>query len=98
MNVYAALEEREWPGETKVLGQNPVVVPLCTPQILTGLAWDRTGTSSVRRRRPTVCDTARLIATAYSTGDEATGVRCWCAAFMVCTLMECFCSYSNSVK
>jgi hypothetical protein len=32
----------EWhvPGETKVLGENPAAVPLCTPQIPHDLTWD----------------------------------------------------------
>ena len=85
-------------GEKKVLGQNPVAMPICATQILTGLAWDRTGTSSVRRRRPTACAMAWLIARAYCVGDEASGVTCWFAAFVVCTLIELFYCCNHSVE
>jgi hypothetical protein len=38
-------------GETEVLGEKPVTVPLCSPQISHGLAWDRTRVNTVRGRR-----------------------------------------------
>jgi len=38
-------------GETAVLGEKPVRVPLCAPQILRGLSWDRKWTSAERGRR-----------------------------------------------
>jgi len=35
-------------GETELLGEKPVTVPLCPPQTSHGLTWDRTWTSVVR--------------------------------------------------
>jgi hypothetical protein len=37
-------------GKTKVLGEKPVQLPLCTPQISQGLAWDRKGATVVTGR------------------------------------------------
>jgi hypothetical protein len=42
MNEYGALVEWQWQGQTKVLGENPVPVPRCLPQISRGLTWDWT--------------------------------------------------------
>jgi hypothetical protein len=36
-------------GETKELGEKPVPVPLCPPQILHGLTWARIRYYAVRR-------------------------------------------------
>jgi hypothetical protein len=52
-----------WQGKTEELGEKPVPVPLCPPQIPRGLTQVRTRTSAVRGRwlttwamaRPTVC-------------------------------------------
>jgi hypothetical protein len=50
-------EMRAWricgmiPGETKVLEEKPVSVPLCPPQMLCGQVWSRTGASAVRGRQ-----------------------------------------------
>jgi hypothetical protein len=38
-------------GETEVLGEKTVAVPLCPSQISHGLVWDRTWASAVRGRR-----------------------------------------------
>jgi hypothetical protein len=46
-----APEEWNWQGKTEVLGEEPVPVPLCPPQILHGLTRDRTRTSAMRGRR-----------------------------------------------
>ena len=46
-------------GKTEVLGEKPVPVPLCPPQIPHGLARDRTGASAVRGRRLTAWAMAR---------------------------------------
>ena len=40
-------------GKTEVLGEKPVPVPLCTPQIPHGLTQDRTRASVVRGRQLT---------------------------------------------
>jgi hypothetical protein len=50
-----ALEEWNWQGRTEVLGEKPVPVPLCPPQIPHGLARDR----AVRGRRLTAWGMAR---------------------------------------
>jgi hypothetical protein len=38
-------------GENRQLGEKPVPVPLCPPQVSHGLTWDRTQASAVRGRR-----------------------------------------------
>jgi hypothetical protein len=43
--------EWKWQGKTEELGEKPVPVPLCPPQILRGLTRDRTRASAVRGRR-----------------------------------------------
>jgi hypothetical protein len=45
--------EWNWQGKTEVLGEKPVPVPLCPPQISPGLTRDRTRVSAVRSRRLT---------------------------------------------
>jgi hypothetical protein len=50
-----ALVEWNWQGKTEVLGENPVPVPLCPPQIPHGLTWNWTRASAVRGRRLTAC-------------------------------------------
>jgi hypothetical protein len=40
-------------GENRQLGEKPVPVPLCPPQISHGLTRDRTQASAVRGRRLT---------------------------------------------
>jgi hypothetical protein len=55
---YGVLVERYWQGKTEVLGENPVAVSHCPPQILIGLARNRTRSSVETDRsltaRPTV--------------------------------------------
>jgi hypothetical protein len=55
--------ERRWndilTGETEELGEKPVPVPLCPPQIPHGLTRARTRASAVRGRRLTAWTTAR---------------------------------------
>jgi hypothetical protein len=46
-------------GETEELGEKPVPVPLCPPQIPHGLTWARTRASAVRSRRLTTWAMAR---------------------------------------
>jgi hypothetical protein len=53
--------EWNWQGKTEVLGERPVPVPLCPPQMPHGLTWDRTRASAVGGRRLT----ARAMARAY---------------------------------
>jgi hypothetical protein len=45
--------EWNWHGKTEVLGEKPVPVPLCPPQIPPGLTRDRIRVSAVRGRRLT---------------------------------------------
>jgi hypothetical protein len=45
--------EWNWQGKTEVLGEKPIPVPLCPPQIPHGLTRDRTRTSAVGGRRLT---------------------------------------------
>jgi hypothetical protein len=51
--------EWNWQGKTEVLGEKPVPVPLCPPQIPHGLTRDRTRASAVRGRRLTAWAMAR---------------------------------------
>jgi hypothetical protein len=39
-------------GETEGLGEKPVTLSLCPPQILHGLIWERTQAFAVRIRQP----------------------------------------------
>jgi hypothetical protein len=48
MDGYGALVEWSWQGKWNSQ-RNHVAVPLCPPQILRGLTWNRTRTSTVRR-------------------------------------------------
>jgi len=38
-------------GKTEVLGEKPVLLQLCSPQIQYGLTWGRTLKDAVRSRR-----------------------------------------------
>jgi hypothetical protein len=40
-------------GETEILGEKLVTVPLCPPQMSHGLAWDRTRASAVKGKQLT---------------------------------------------
>jgi hypothetical protein len=51
--------EWNWQGKTEVLGEKPVSVPLCPPQIPHGLTRDRTRASAVGGRRLTAWAMAR---------------------------------------
>jgi hypothetical protein len=51
--------ERNLQGKTEVLGEKPVPVPLCSPQIPHGLTRDRTRASAVRGRQLTAWAIAR---------------------------------------
>jgi hypothetical protein len=51
--------EWNWQEKTDVLGEKPVPVPLCPPQMPHGLSRDRTRASAVRGRRLTVWTMAR---------------------------------------
>jgi len=42
MNKYGALVEWDWWGQTRVLRENPVPLPLCPPQITCGLECNQT--------------------------------------------------------
>jgi hypothetical protein len=49
----------DWQGKIEELGEKPVPVPLCPPQIPHGLPRARTPASAVRGRRLTTWDRAR---------------------------------------
>ena len=51
--------EWNWQGKTEVLGEKPVPVTICPPQIAHGLIRDRTRASAVRGRRLTAWAMAR---------------------------------------
>jgi len=51
MSGYGALVEWYWQGKPAVLGENPVTMVLCPPQMQYGLTWDRTLASAVKGRR-----------------------------------------------
>jgi hypothetical protein len=59
--VCRATVEWYWQGKTEELGEKPVPVPLCPPQIPHGLTRERTRTSAVRGRRLTTWAMARPI-------------------------------------
>jgi hypothetical protein len=54
-----ATMEWNWQGKTEELGEKPVAVPLCPPQIPHGLTRDRTRASAVGGRRLTAWAMAR---------------------------------------
>jgi len=56
MHGYGALVEWYWQEKSEVLGEKPVAVSLCPPQISHGLNWDRTHASALRCRRLTAQD------------------------------------------
>jgi hypothetical protein len=58
--------EWNWQGKTEVLGEKPVPVPLCPPQIPHGLTRDRTRASAVRAWRLTPWAMARPIREVYN--------------------------------
>jgi hypothetical protein len=58
--------EWNWQGKTEVLGENPVPVPLCPPQIPHGLTRDQTQASAVGGRRLTACVMARPSSLPYT--------------------------------
>jgi hypothetical protein len=60
--VWRATVEWYWQGKTEELGEKPVPVPLCPPQIPHGLTRARTRDSAVRGRRLTTWVMARNIA------------------------------------
>jgi hypothetical protein len=51
--------EWNWQGKTELLGEKPVPVPLCPPQIPHGLTQDRTRASAIGGRRLTAWAMAR---------------------------------------
>jgi hypothetical protein len=59
LHFNGALVEWNWQGKTEVLGEKPVPVPLCPPQIPHKLTWDRTRASAVRGQRLTAWAMAR---------------------------------------
>jgi hypothetical protein len=50
---YGALVQLYRQGKTEVLGEKPVPVPICPPQISHGLTWDRSRASEVTGPRLT---------------------------------------------
>jgi hypothetical protein len=59
ISVWRATVEWYWQGKTEQLGENPVPVPLCPPQIPHGLTRARTQASVVRGSRLTTWAMAR---------------------------------------
>jgi hypothetical protein len=57
--------EWNWQGKTEVLGENPVPVPHCPPQIPHGLTRDRNRASALRGRRLTAWGMARPFGSTY---------------------------------
>jgi hypothetical protein len=53
MSEYGAAVKWQWQGKTDGLGEKPVPVSLCPPQIPHGLPWTQTRASAVRRWRLT---------------------------------------------
>ena len=53
--------EWNWQGKTEVLGEKPILVPLCPPQIPHGQTRDRNRASTVRGRRLTAWAKSRPI-------------------------------------
>jgi hypothetical protein len=53
--------EWNWQGNTEVVGEKPVPVPLCPPQIPHGLTRDRTRASAMGGQRLTAWAMAQLI-------------------------------------
>jgi hypothetical protein len=51
--------EWNWQGKTEVLGEEPIPVPLCPPQIPNGHTRDRNRASTLRSRRLTASAVAR---------------------------------------
>jgi hypothetical protein len=62
--------EWNWHGKTEVLGEKPVPVPLCPPQIPHGPTRDWTPASAVRGRRLTAWAMARPTYDSYSRGKQ----------------------------
>jgi hypothetical protein len=58
--------ERNWQGRTEALGEKPVLVPLCPPQIPHEPTRNRTRVSVVRGRRLTAWAMARLYIYIYT--------------------------------
>jgi hypothetical protein len=60
-----------WQGKTEELGEKPVPMPLCPPQIPHGLTRSRTRASAVRGRRlttwGTACQCRKLVSVSIST-------------------------------
>jgi hypothetical protein len=67
--VWRATMEWYWQGKTEELGEKPVPVPLCPPQIPHGLPRARTRASAVRGRRLTTWAITRPRNRIYSSLD-----------------------------
>jgi hypothetical protein len=70
-HFYGEPVEWNWQGKTEVLGEKPVPVPLCTPQISHGPTWDQT--RGLRGERPATNRLSHGTAfpTSYSLRKEA---------------------------
>jgi hypothetical protein len=77
-----------WQGKTEVLGEKPVTVPLCLPQITHGLTRDRTRRLTawaMARPKWTLLQTAFKAAVAFSCSSDTghtwrpvlAGCTCW---------------------
>jgi hypothetical protein len=63
--AWRAMVEWYWQDKIEELGEKPVPVPLCPPQIPHGMTWVRTGASGVRGRRLTAWVMARALIPYY---------------------------------
>jgi hypothetical protein len=66
--------EWNWQGKTEVLGEKPVPVPLCPPQIPHWLTRDRTRAAAVEGRRLTAWAMARPLLTVARYEEKEAGV------------------------
>jgi hypothetical protein len=78
--VLTATVEWYWQGKTVELGQKPVPVPLCPPQIPHGLTRTRTLVSAVRGQRLTTWTMARPAHHKFLTISQSVDcmTRLWC--------------------
>jgi hypothetical protein len=83
--------EWNWQGKTEVLGEKPVPVPLCPPQIPHGLTRDQTRASVVRGWRLTAWAIARPNVTLSLMQSESFSIShqcCWVSFFWDVALLE----------
>jgi hypothetical protein len=87
--------EWNWQGKTEELGEKPVLLPLCPPQIPHWLTWDRTRASAVGGRRLTAWAMARPQANSVCTAMSAFFI--W-LQFAVCALNPHFSGCAETIE